>query len=58
MDLLLQMEQLDILAELGVSSLSKVFDEVIGLLVIAFHHIEHLEEEAALRLIHCPVVFL
>ena len=58
MDLLLQVEKLKLLAELGVSSLAKVFDEVIGLLVIALHHVEHLEEEAALRLIHCPVVFL
>lgn len=58
MDLLLQVEKLELLAELGVSSLAKVFDEVIGLLVIALHHVEHLEEEAALRLIHCPVVFL
>ena len=44
MDFLLQVEQLELLAELGVSSLPKVFDEVIGLLVITLHHIEHLEE--------------
>jgi hypothetical protein len=58
LDLLLQVEQLELLVELGVSSLPKVYDEFIGLLVIALHHIEHQEEEAALRLIHCPVVFL
>ncbi len=58
MDLLLQVEQLEVLAELDVSSSPKLFDEIIGLLVIPLHHIEHLEEEAPLRLIHCPVVFL
>ena len=47
-----------LLAELGVGSLSKIFDEVIGLLVVALHHIEHLEERADLRLVHNPVVFL
>ena len=58
MDLLLQIENLELLAELDVSSLPKVLDEVIGLLVVALHHIEHLEEEADLRLVHCPIVFL
>ena len=58
MDLLLQIEHLELLAELDVSSLSKVLDEVIGLLVIILHHIEYLEEEADLRLVHCPVIFL
>ena len=58
LDLLLQIEHLELLAELGVSSLPKIFDEVIGLLVIILHHVEHLEEEADLRLVHCPIVFL
>jgi hypothetical protein len=58
LDLLLQVEQLELLVELGVSSLPKVYDEFIGLLVLALNHIEHQEEEATLRLIHCPVVFL